>query len=536
MKILFTSPCKPIPIFLGRFLSIDDVSYRFIVDQGLFSATADVPCFSLHFLAQNIDAPSVVLEWPTFEELEAELQSEHYDYIAISFKALDLYMIDEMIQHIRNVSPHTQIILGGYGTLAFSEPEFATIGDKADHVCRHGDGVQYLRNLIGDSEERPVICHLPVETIRIPWLAQAASVKAKVAYMLSALGCAWKCEFCCTSAYAGGRVIEVMSPEEIFESMQWYYRTHPDLKQIYMMDEELLLRKRKVDAIGELIRNDEEIGLSKINYLAFGTLKAISRWEPEELLLNGVGEVWAGIESMYSYGQKKGEIDSKELIHTLHEHGIESQLSWIVGDDCQTKENIDADIENLIAHKPCTVQLSVLSACPGTALYARLKPEGRVRTYIPEESHLLGNNMDSLHFTHEERTEIILKTYRRMYEAHGPSIMRSLWVYMNGYEYCSHSKNPYLNGPKHKYFKAKIEGYMPLIKVAIEFAPTVEVKQAMVDLLDRYVELFGRFRKTQQIAANRLLRLATQEMEHRQKESHSTLREVPLKRYTYPGR
>ena len=536
MKILFTTPCKPIPIFLEKFLSIDDVSYRFIVDQGLFSATAEVPCFSLHFLAQNTHASSVVLEWPTFEELENEMQSEHYDYVAISFKALDLYRVDEMIQRVRKIAPDTKVVLGGYGTLAFAEPHFAPIGESADHVCRHGDGVQFLRSLLGDTQRRSVMCHLPVEVIRIPWLAQAASVKAKAAYMLSALGCANQCEFCCTSAYAGGRVIEVMSPEEMFESMQWYYRTHPDLKQIYMMDEEFLFRREKVKALGELIREDEELGLTKMSYLAFGTLASVSQWDPEELLLNGVGEVWSGIESMYSYQHKKGELDSRNVLHALHQHGIESQLSWIVGDDCQTKDNIGADVDNLIAHEPCTVQLSVLSACPGTALYSRLKPEGRVRDYIPEESHLLGNNMDSLHFTHEERVQVIQNTYRRIYETLGPSIMRSARVFMNGYEHCLRSKNPILNGPKLKHFKARIEGYMPLIKVAIEFAPTVQAKQAMNDLRDRYVEIFGRFRKTQEIAGDRFLRLATEEMDRRQREGYSTLRDVPLVRTTYPGR
>lgn len=533
MKILFTSACQPIPIFLGKFLSIDDVSYRFIVDQGVFSASADVPCFSLHFLAQNLNVPSVILEWPTFEELEAELQSDRYDYVAISFKGLDLYMIDEMMRRIRKVSPDTKIILGGYGTLAFNEPEFAYIGEHADYICQTGDGVKFLQNLMGDFEKRPMISHLPIEVIRVPWLAKAAGVTTKVAYMLSALGCAWKCEFCCTSAYAEGRVIEVMSPEEMVESMKWYYRTHPDLKQVYVMDEELLLRKRKVNAIGELIRHDDEFGLGKMSYLAFGTIKAINLWDPEELLLNGVAEVWTGIESLYSYYRKKGDVDSKDLIKALHEHGIESQLSWIVGDDCQNTENIDADIEGLIAHEPCTVQLSVLSACPGTELYKRLKPEGRIRPYIPEESHLLGNNMDSLHFTHEERIHIIESNYRRMYEILGPSVMRSTRVYLNGYEHCLRSENPYLNGPKREYFKKKVQSYISLIKVAIEFAPTIRVKQAMLDLYQRYIDLFGPFRKTQQIAAERFLRLAEEEMARREREGYETLREVPLKRYTY---
>jgi radical SAM superfamily enzyme YgiQ (UPF0313 family) len=377
-----------------------------------------------------------------------------------------------------------------------------------------------------------MVCHLPVEVIRMPWF----SVSTKAGYILSALGCEWKCEFCCTSAYAKGRVIEVMTPEEIYESMRWYYRTYPDLGQVYMMDEELLLRKKKVNALGQLIRNDEKFGLSKMSYLAFGTLKALSLWDPDELLLNGVGQIWTGIESLYSYYNKKGEIDSKTLIQTLHEHGIETQLSWIVGDDCQTKENIDADVDNLVGYAPCTTQVAILSATPGTALYRRLQKEGRVRPFAPEEACLLGNNIDSLHFTHEERLEIVASVHHKLYETYGPSLMRATKVFINGYEHCLKSQNPYLKGHRLEYFRRKIQNNIALIKVAIEFAPTAPVKQAMLDLQQRYFDLFGPFRKSQQIAAEHFLRLAEKEIQRRDREGYSTMRDVPLKRYTYPGR
>ncbi|MDQ4075932.1 MAG: hypothetical protein M3220_06765 [Chloroflexota bacterium] len=534
MKILFTTPCKPIPIFLGKYLSIDDVSYRFIVDQGLFNATADVPAFSLHYLAQNINVPSVVLEWPTFDELEKELRSDYYDYIGITFKFLDVYMVVEMIEHIRRVSPHTQIILGGYGTLTLDEPEYAYIQNSVDYVCKYGDGVAFLRHLIGDYELRPTVAHMPLETIYLPWLPAAA---LNIAYILSALGCVWKCEFCCTSAYAGGKVLDTMSPEEIVDSMRWYHTKYPHLSQIYMMDEELLLRQKKVRAIGKLIREDESLGLSTMSYLAFGTIKAISRWDPEEMLLNGVSQVWSGVESLYSYYRKKGDVDSRELMRTLNECGIETQLSWIIGDDCQTKENIQADIDYFIDHVPTTAQLSSLSAFPGTPLYSRLKAEGRVQTLVPEEAHLLGNNMDSLHFTHEERLELIMGTHHQLYEAHGPSLMRSAEVFLNGYEYCRQSKNPYLREDKARYFEKKIKTYVLFAAVAEAFAPNDHIRQEMRAMQDRYVSLFGPLNERQQFISNWIMAHAEKEMVRREREGYEpTPRDVPLKRYTYDGR
>lgn len=532
MKVLLSSACKPIPIFLGKYLSIDDVSYRFVVDQGIFSAQSDVPSFSLHFLAQNINVPTTVLEWPTFEELEAELRSEHYEYFGITFKFLDMYTIADMIDLVRRVSPDTKIILGGYGTLTLDEPEYAHIKNDVDYVCKGGDGVHFMRNLLGDMEPRPMVCQMPVEVVRLPWLPPAFG--QEIAYMLSALGCVWKCEFCCTSAYTAGRVVDVMSAREMYDSMKWYYTNHPKMGQIYVMDEEILLRKKKVDAIGELLRNDEK-GLSQLAYLSFGTVKAVSRWDPEELLLNGVSHVWTGIESLYSYYRKKGDADSQELMRTLSEYGIETQLSWIVGDDCQTPENIQADVDYFIGHYPTTAQLSSLSAFPGTALYNRLKTEGRIKNMVPEEAHLLGNNMDSTHFTHDERIGLIMDIYRQMYETLGSSMMRSLQVYLNGYDVCRRSDNPFLNRDKAAYFQKKIEKYIPFATVAAEYAPNEHVKQLSIDLQKRHKELLGPASTSQRHLTEWIMQRADAETERRVHHPYSSLRDIPLKRYSYDG-
>jgi hypothetical protein len=503
-----------------------------VADQDLFSVSAHIPYFPLHLLAQNINVPSVVLEWPTKEELIAELESEKYDYVGITFKCLDLYTVAEMINIIRDVSPDTRIVLGGYGTLALNEPGSEYIRDRVDHICRGEDGIQFMRRLLGDDLTRPKICHLPPEVITMPWL----SVSTRVGYILSALGCAGKCEFCSTSAYTKGEVIEVMTPAEIYESMRWYYDSYPDFSQVYMMDENFLLRQEKVKALGELIRNDDRYGLSRMYYLAFGTILATGKWDPDELLLNGVGQIWMGIESFYSYGIKKEDVNIPTLINTLKEHGIEVQLSWIIGDDCQTPENIDADVDQLVALCPCTAQLAVLSASPGTALYDRLKKEGRIRPFDPKEGHLLGNNMNALHFTHEERLNIVFKTYRKLYETYGPSMMRTLKVHINGYRHCLNSKNPYLNGPKLGFFKSEIRNTIPFVPMAAEFAPNEKVRSLMLDLEKEYVELFGPFRKTQRIAADHIIKLAEKEMRRRETEGYSPfVDEPPLHKYVYPG-
>jgi len=535
MKILFTTVPQPIPLFLNRFLSIDDMTYRFIGDQGPFSVTCEVPAFALHFLADNLRTPSVLLEWPTPEELEAELRSDFYDYVAISFKVIDMDRIVQQMELIRRASPRSKIILGGYGTLGLNEPRFARVREMPDFICWRGDGVDYLRRLLGEPISRTKRAHQPVERIQIPWLAKTFHMETEAGYILSALGCEWKCEFCCTSAYAEGQVIEVLTPEEIVGSMKWYYRNHPGVREIFLMDEDILVRRRKVEAIGKLIREDPEFGLSRMSYLAFGTIKALSTYDPEELLLNGVGKFWSGVESKFSYDRKKGSTDIKALVRTMREAGIEPQLSWIVGDDCQTKENIDEDINDLVDFKPSTVQLTILSAFPGTALFERLGDNGRLIEGDPNQYCALGNNMRSLAFTHEERVELVLNTYRRIYETHGPSMMRSLEIDLNGYEYCSRSRHPLLNSGKKDFFRKRVSLASFLLPAAIATAPTAVAKRSLEDLYKRRIDVLGPLSKLQMSMANRAVQEAEKEVDRRTREAWPTIRQVNLKRFVYPN-
>lgn len=505
MKVLLTTTCKPIPMLLDRYLSIDDSSYRFVVDQGVFSVSSENHIYSLHFLAQNIVAPSTVLEWPSVEELEAELRREHYDFVAMSVKVIDLDRVGEVIDVVKRVSPGTKTVVGGFGTLGIEglRSEGIDVADRADYIC-HSEGVEFMNRLLGDYRRLPRTSHLPLERIRIPWLP----MDNKVGYVLSALGCPVQCEFCATSAYVpGGQVHEVMTVRELYQSIRWYFDTYRDMHQIYVMDENFLAYKKRVNELGTLLRDDRPDGLSRLNMHCFGTIMAISRWEPEELLLNGVGGIWSGVESFYSYDRKKAK-DVKALFDGMHEHGIQSILSWIIGDDMQTKDNIDDDINKFVALRPPTSQLSVLTAMPGTKLYDRLKKEGRLLPFTAGEMHLLGNNMKSLHFTHDERVNHLMNTYRRLYETNGTAVMRGLDIDLNGYRTCMKSRFEELQTRKAAYFRKRVTNAIPLVRTAIEMAPNANVRDQMERLRDKYVDLVGPLTKSQQLMADKWLAMA----------------------------
>ncbi len=506
MKILLSTMPRPVPLLMDTFLSLDDSSYRFVVDQGVFSVRSDNHVYSLHFLAQNIAMPSTVLEWPSWEELEAELKREAYDFFGLHCKVIDLDRIGQVIDFVHSVSPGTKVIIGGFGTLGLEElrEEGIDAADKADYVCR-GEGVDFLNALAGVNHRLPRICRMPLERMWLPWLPGS---ETKIGYMLSALGCPIRCEFCATTAFVpGGRVHEVMTARELYEAGRWYFDTHRDFHQVYLMDENFLAYKKKVNELGEYIRNDDAYGLERMNYQVFGTIRAVSMWDPEELLLNGISGVWSGIESFFSYDRKKrGNV--QELVDGLHNNGITTILSWILGDDVQTKENIEQDVDMFLALRPPAAQLSVLIAMPGTPLRQRVKESGRLLPFRAGEMHLLGNSMRSLHFTHEERVRIVMDTYRKAYHRNGPTVMRSFDIELNGYNVCRKSNNPQLNTRKLKYYKTRVLNGASMLKTAKAFAPNDHVRHMMEELERKYVESVGPLTKSQQIVADKYLKLA----------------------------
>ena len=84
--------------------------------QGIFSPRTVNVQFSLDYIAENLDAPTVVLQYPSKRELIKELK-KGYDYVGISFLMAIFHKVKDMVALIREHSPKTKIILGGYGTI-----------------------------------------------------------------------------------------------------------------------------------------------------------------------------------------------------------------------------------------------------------------------------------------------------------------------------------------------------------------------------------------------------------------------------------
>jgi haloalkane dehalogenase len=146
--VLLTSVCRPLGPRYGDAPSVGyELLYRQVTRaQGIFSPRTLNIQFSIEYIAENLDAPTVVLQYPSQREFIRELK-KGYDYVGISFLMAIFHKVKEMVALIRQHAPDTKIVLGGYGTVLSDEE----LKPYADFICRE-EGVGYMRRLLDEPQ------------------------------------------------------------------------------------------------------------------------------------------------------------------------------------------------------------------------------------------------------------------------------------------------------------------------------------------------------------------------------------------------
>jgi hypothetical protein len=526
-NILFTTIYDPATI-LDRWAATDQMAYRLTRGQGIFTFEEHAHAWPLHLLAQNVDSPSRVLEWPTREAFIEELGTGPWDYVCISFMNRDINKLKDMSALVRRLQPKAEIVIGGYGVICLPDHKHLDYAPEYDHICRE-EGVTYLRRLLGQREDEPIVSRLPMSGSSLPWISERR--RGSVGAILASLGCTKRCPFCATSFYTSGKRNEVMDETAIFAAMKNYWRTNPFTTSINIYDENYLDYKDRVTNLGEMIRNDSELGLEHLNFFTFGSISAVCKYSPEELLLCGLDTVWVGVESLFTNLKKakkggtlevwgeaappKGLTDASSVFRSLHDAGIKTIGSWIAGLDVQNTSNIARDVDYFVSLGATFQQVSILTIEPEMPWAKRFNTVAQDGGRYPWENyHLYGQTFEPKNFNYQQLLDVVDDVYTSLYDTHGPSIMRVLRTNVNGYRTCIRSKHELLRGPKAAYFQRRVRAYSPLLKSCETFAPNDQVAAGIRELRNDITELFGPFSREHGDYEDMLVRRA--EAEHEQ--------------------
>ena len=273
--------------------------------QGPFSLRMFHRSWGLMLIQANIEAPCVLLDFPSLERFVEELRGQRYEVIGISSIPLNIGKVRKMCALIREHQPWATIVIGGHIANVPDLPQRVSV----DHVVR-GEGVRWFRRYLGEDESRP---------IRHPQIASAIGTRCMgvtaperegnvAATVIPSVGCPLGCNFCSTSAMFGGKgkfVEFYRSGDELFDVMVELERAMR-VQSFFVADENFLLHRRRALRLLELVeRHDKSWSL-----FTFSSANALRGYSLDQLIRLGISWVWMGLEGEESQYAKLREIDT----------------------------------------------------------------------------------------------------------------------------------------------------------------------------------------------------------------------------------
>jgi haloalkane dehalogenase len=537
-RILLTTPAYPYPTLPANESLTDATGQRFTKGDDIFTLISHTHCYANHILAQNIDIPATLLEYPRWEDFTKEV-NKNYATIGISSYPVHLKMVMKMCEYIKENSPKTKILLGSYGAQAFKgKYDEKTQHKYVDHVVK-GEGVKWLRNYLGEAKDRPIDQRLMPKCGGVPWFIDRYPV-GNVGFLVSGLGCPGGCDFCSSTEMFGCKRLQLLSPEELIKHIELYHQHFPNVRQVFVIEEDHFRHPEYLIKTRDYWGKNPEV-VESLDWLGFGSVdyiwKFADKYGWDALAEIGMGAIFIGVESKFAgeHGySKRSEIDARELFHKLHSIGIRTLGAWICGWDWHDHSNMYEDLNYFIACYPTFQQITRLSPFPGTVLYDKLKAEGRVMNVPWEDVHFWSGAQENISLETHETLNLVEYGYDLLYKTWGPSMLRKLDVTLNGYKYNINSDNPMMREHKSKFFKQQAAVLWNLIYAMERFAPNGVVRRRVKKIDERYRNLIGEPTAVMEFVGNIVEKLAKKfKIKNYLDPFNRHPKEEPFKRYLY---
>ncbi len=456
--------------------------------QGAFSLRQVIRVWGLDLIAQNVEAPTVVLHYPSLDELERELRSGPWTHVGINFVVATFHKVRAMVPLIRRLAPNATIVLGGYGTVLPDE----LLGPLSDAICRE-EGVGFMRRLLGEDTTRPVAAaHSPVPSPRtLGW--QQSTV---VGHVTAGLGCANGCDFCCTSNFFKRKYVRLQSSggdiyDSLMETQRRAARDGYAMDSFALIDEDFFLYRKRAEEFLERVRS----GGKPLSIFGFGSVKGLSQFTAAEIAEMGFDLVWTAFEGQRSgYAKLQGR-PLAELHADLHAHGVATLTSMIIGFPYQDEDTIRAEFEDLMALEPALAQILIYFAFPGTPFFEEVLRDERFLPQYRTAPDLRRWDGFALHLEHPHFTPAKLEAlqrelYREDFARLGPSVHRLARIWLRGSETLAASSNPLLRARAARQARTARE-VMPTLGAARHLLPSAAAKRRALALRDELVRLGG---------------------------------------------
>jgi radical SAM superfamily enzyme YgiQ (UPF0313 family) len=478
-KVLLTSVCRPLGPKYG---DAPSVGYELLYGQvtraqGLFSPRTVNIHYSLEYIAENLDTPTVVLQYPSKSELIRELK-KGYDYVGVSFLLAVMHKMKETVALIRQYAPESKIVLGGYGTVLKDE----ALKPYGDYFCRE-EGVGFFRRLLGEPE-LPMPYQQPLLVSALKVFGSKVSTTGQI---FAGLGCPNGCDFCCTSHFFSRKHIRLL-PEgkDIYAVAERYLDLNPDLV-LLIIDEDFLLNKKRAMEFRDCVMK----GGKTLSIFAFSSIKALSQYTVEEILEMGIDGFWIGYEGTRSGYPKQQGRPVEDIITEFRAHGITILTSMIVGFDYQNQAVVAQELDGLMKLKPALAQFLIYGPVPGTPFYERVIKDNLLEEVYAKDTDLYYRRGDGFAtmvkhptLSPAEVEELQRWCFQEDFQRLGPSIFRTLEARWLGYQKLKGSANPWLRR-KAEFYAKELRTAYPAFLAGRLLGPNTAVRHWIGDLEKR---------------------------------------------------
>ena len=399
--------------------------------QGTFSIRMFHRSWGIMMIQANISAPCTVLDFPRREDFARELKANRYDIVGISSIIVNLKKVIEMCRMVRELSPHSVIVVGGHVAALENLGEMI----DADHIVR-GEGISWMRRYLGEDEHASIRHPAIISGLRtrVMGLRLPERKGGTAATIIPSVGCPMGCNFCTTSAFFGGKgkfINFFQTGDELFQVMS---ELEQELKvdSFFVMDENFLLHRARALRLLELMKAAGKSWELSV----FASANAIRKYSMQELVELGVSWLWMGLESAQSNYGKLTNTDTRQLTRELRAHGIRVQGSTIIGLEHHTPDNIAEEIEHAVGHQTDFHQFMLYTPVPGTPLYREIADQGRLLSEI-EMADIHGQykfNFQHNAISRDDSKRFLDWAFWRDFERNGPSLYRMCRTMLEGWK------------------------------------------------------------------------------------------------------
>ncbi len=523
MRILLSSVFGPYGVddAYGRKENIMELFHNQVTrEQGLFSLRFNHKSFGLYFIAENITAPTAVLDFPSEQRFVSEIK-KGYDYVGISFIVPNFIKAKRMAELVRLHAPESKIVLGGHGTMIPNIEQMI----EHDHICR-GEGVKWFRKLLGEEPDRP---------FKHPALPSAFGkrivgipLRSDAAVLVPGVGCPNACRFCSTSHFFNKEYTPYFDTgQEMFDVCQQVER-ETGCDEFFVMDENFLKRPERAREMVRLMEEHDK----PYRFGIFSSAEAITDVGVEFLARLGVQFLWVGVESEREVYEKNRGVDIRAMIQDLRDHGIGVLASGILFLEHHDPQTVWDDIRFMVSLGSDFVQFMQLGPLPGTQLYADYDEKGMLRKDIPfEEWH--GQHriwFDHPNFTQEETERVLREALQHDYDVQGPSLVRLCDTIVRGVNTLGQYSDPWM-ARRRDALRSLAASYRPLLDVARRYAHNAAARSLAERVAAKYEAELGRS-SIMAVVRSKLARVFAWR-ENRRVQTGTALRQPAAKRTKY---